>query len=117
MLMMNEVRAELFLRRLPQQVRASLTSEQEAALKAAAGARAADSHPVDLRFSLPTPWGRYYLALFGGRDRRSRARRQADRRHRPLLTASNALFASGVLGGICVLILLGLLFAGAVLEL
>jgi hypothetical protein len=116
MLMMNEVRAELFLRRLPPDVRASLTPAQAAALKAAAAGRVADPPPIDLRLSLPTPWGRYYFAIFGGRDRRRAVRRHSDHRLRPLATTGNALFAGAVLAGFCLLILLALLFAGAVIE-
>lgn len=115
-MMMNEVRAELFLRRLPQDVRSTLTRDQEAALRAAAAGRALDPHPVDIRLSLPTPWGRYYFAVFGGRERRSAARRVSDRRHRPLTTAGNVLFAGGVLAVFCILVLLALLFVGAVVE-
>lgn len=116
MLMMNEVRAELFLRRLPQQIRAGLTREQEAALRAAAAGRAVDSHPIDFRFTVPTPWGRYYFALLGGPERRSRARLASERRLRPLATTAKALFAGGVLVALCLMVLVGLLLAGAVFE-
>lgn len=114
MLMMNEVRAELFLRRLPPQIRASLTREQEAALRDAAAGRAVHSHPIDLRFTVPTPWGRYYIALLGGPERRSRARLASERRIRPLATTGNVLFAGGVLVALSLLVLVGLLLAGAV---
>lgn len=116
MLMMNEVRAELFLRRLPQNVRSSLTREQEAALREAAAGRSGEPHPIDIRLSVPTPWGRYYFALFGGREKRSAARRASDRRMRPLATPANVLFAGGVLGALCLLVLIALLFVGAVIE-
>lgn len=116
MLMMNEVRAELFLRRLPPEIRSSLSPEQETALRKAASGRGTASPPIDLRFSVPTPWGRFYLALFGGPERRSGARRASDRRLRPLATTGNALFVGGVAAGVCLLVLLALLFAGAVLE-
>lgn len=115
-MMLNEVRAELFLRRLPRDVRSTLTREQEAALRAAAAGRNLEPHPVDIRISLPTPWGRYYFAVFVGRERRSAARRASDRRHRPLTTAGNVLFAGGALAVICGLVLLGLLLFGAVVE-
>lgn len=117
MLMMNEVRAELFLRRLPAPIRSSLTQEQEAALRQAAGGRGINSHPIDLRLSIPTPWGRFYVAVIGGRERRSAARRASDGRLRPLATTANALFIGGMAAGLCLVVLLGLLFAGAVLEL
>ena len=116
MLMMNEVRAELFLRRLPQHIRASLSREQEAALRAAAAGKAIHSHPVDIRLTIPTPWGRYYFALLGGRERRSGARLASERHMRPLATTANALFAGGALAVVCLLLLIGLLMVGAVLE-
>jgi hypothetical protein len=116
MLMMNEVRAELFLRRLPQNVRSSLTPKQEAALREAAAGRSGEPHPIDIRLSIPTPWGRYYFALFGGREKRSAARRASDRRMRPLATTANVLFAGGVLAGACLLLLIALLLFGAVVE-
>jgi hypothetical protein len=116
MLMMNEVRAELFLRRLPQNVRSSLSREQEAALREAAAGRSGEPHPIDIRLSIPTPWGRYYFALFGGHERRSAARRASDRRMRPLTTTANVLFAGGAVGALCLLLLIALLFFGAVIE-
>lgn len=116
MMMMNEVRAELFLRRLPQDVRSTLTREQEQALRMAAAGGVANSHPVDIRISIPTPWGRYYLAMFGGREKRSAARRASDRRVRPLATTANVLFAGATLAVFCLLVLIGLLLVGAVVE-
>lgn len=115
-MMMNEVRAELFLRRLPQDVRSSLTPAQEQALRQAAAGRGAEPHPLDVRLSVPTPWGRYYFALFGGRERRSAARRASDRRLRPLATTANTLFFGGLFGVLGLLLLIGLLLAGAALE-
>ncbi len=115
-MMLNEVRAELFLRRLPRDVRSTLTRDQEAALRTAAAGRNLEPHPVDVRISLPTPWGRYYFAVFAGRERRSAARRASDRRHRPLTTAGNVLFAGGALAVIGGLVLLALLLFGAVIE-
>lgn len=116
MMMLNEVRAELFLRRLPQEVRSSLSREQELALRQAAAGRATDPHPLDIRFSIPTPWGRYYFAMFGGRERRSAARRASDRRLRPLATTANTLFVGGAIAAICLVLLLALLLYGAVTE-
>jgi hypothetical protein len=116
MMMLNEVRAELFLRRLPPGVRSSLSREQELALRQAAAGKAADPHPLDIRLSVPTPWGRYYFALFGGRERRSAARRASDRRLRPLATTANAQFVGGAVAAISVLLLVALLLFGAVAK-
>ncbi len=115
-MMLNEVRAELFLRRLPQSVRSSLSREQEQALRQAAAGRATDPHPLDIRLSIPTPWGRYYFAAFGGRERRSAARRASDRRLRPLATTANTLFVGAAIAGICLLLLLALLLHGALTD-
>ena len=113
-MMMNEVRAELFLRRLPPEVRSSLDPKQEAAIRSAAGSRAGASHPVDIRLSIPLPWGRFYLAIAGGHDRRNPARRARDRRLRPLTTTGNSLFFGIFVGSFCLLLLSVLLFYDAV---
>ena len=93
--MMNEVRGELFLRRLPPEVRDGLSPAQVAAIRAAAGAgRESRHHRLDLEFGLPTPWGRYYVAIFAGPERRGSAPPGAARRRqntlwRPLMTAGS----------------------------
>jgi len=112
--MMNEVRAELFLRRLPPEVRSSLDPKQEEAIRSAAGGRSAASHPVDIRLSLPLPWGRFYLAIAGGQERRNPARRARDRRLRPLTTTGNSLFFGILVGSFCLLLLSALLFYDAI---
>jgi len=113
-MMMNEVRAELFLRRLPPEVRDSLDPKQVAAIRNAAGGRAATSHPVDIRLSVPLPWGRFYLAITGGHDRRNPARRARDRRLRPLSTAGNSLLFGILIGSFCLSLLGALLFYDAI---
>lgn len=97
-MLMGEVRAEQIMSALAPEVRDSLSAEQETAIRAAAELDAWDRHPVDLRLSLPTPFGRIYIAMVAGRERRSAARRAIDRRQRPLLTTGNVLVVAGVLG-------------------
>ncbi len=63
------------------------------------------AHPVNLRLSLPHFFGRYYLTVVAGRERRSVARLAEERRKHPLATAGNLLFlaASGTLAGLALL--------------
>ncbi|MCB1885954.1 MAG: hypothetical protein KDG89_18565 [Geminicoccaceae bacterium] len=61
-------------RRLSPCVRASLTVAQVEGLRIAAAELNRGRHGLDLRLALPSPFGRFYLALFAGRDRRRSAR-------------------------------------------
>lgn len=99
-MLMGEVRAEQFMRVLAPDVRDSLSAEQERAIRAAAEKNPWDNHPVDLRFSLPTPFGRFYLALVGGRERRSAARRALDRNRFPAFTLGNLILLTVVFGAV-----------------
>ncbi len=80
-MLMGEVRAEGLLRAIDPAVRVSLTEAQEDAIRAAARRDSWKRHPVDIRLALPTPFGRFYLALIGGREHRSAA--PARRRTQP----------------------------------
>lgn len=66
----SDVFTSRFLGRLPPDVAASFTPEQLAALQLAFGMRYAMEHAVDVRRTVTLPWGRFYLVLLGGRDRR-----------------------------------------------
>ena len=51
-------------------------------------------HPVNIRLSIPLGFGRYYLTVLGGKERRSAERLAAERKKHPLLKAGNiAVFA------------------------
>ncbi len=54
-------------------------------------------HPINVRISIPLPFGRYYLTIVGGKERRSPTRREEERRKHPLVTTGNILFL-GLLG-------------------
>lgn len=106
--MMREVRAELALRRLPPEIRASLTPAQEAALRSAIGSTLQERvHTVDLRFSLPWSGGGAYVVVLAGSENRGPARRKQDRKTRPFGTIGNVIF----LGSLAML--LALLIGGA----
>lgn len=89
----HELRAneDWFLARLPNEIHARLTPDLKQALARAAAPRWAD-HPIDIRLSIPLPFGRYYLALVLGPERRSDDRRKAEGGRRRLMTAGNLLF-------------------------
>ncbi len=59
-----------FLARVPREVAASFTPAQLQAVQRAFGMRYVMEHAIDQRRTLHLPWGRYYLVLLAGRDRR-----------------------------------------------
>lgn len=109
-MLMGEVRAEQLIRSITPAVREGLTQEQVSAIREAMRRGDWDSHPVDLRLAVPTPFGRYYVTLIAGPERRNPARRAADRKKRPLATMGNILFfaTATVFCGFCALGLLSL---------
>jgi hypothetical protein len=109
MTIMGEARVEQMLRRLPPNVRETLSEDQTEAIRQAISERWPEPrHPLDLRISLPWPGGGIFLSLVGGRERRSPARRRLDRASRPLSTAGNILFF------VMLAILLALLMGGGI---
>ena len=81
-----------------------------------AGDRVWMAHPVDIRVSLPLPFGRYYLTLVAGPERRSAERLVAERGRRPMATMGNFLFLFASALGINCLAVLGLLLYSSVLS-
>jgi hypothetical protein len=55
-----------------------------------------DSHPLNVRLSIPLGSARYYLTLVGGREKRGPSRRAEDRLRYPLRTAANLIFFLGL---------------------
>ncbi len=78
--------------RLPSHIHAGLTVEQRAAIATVLRERQGTPPPINIRFSLPVPPGRIYLAVMAGRDRRGPRRRNDDRRKNPMRTMGNFLF-------------------------
>ena len=66
------------------------------------------NHAVDLRITIPLFFGRYYLTIVAGKERRSRSRLQEERQKHPLRTAGNTLFllAFGTICGLAILFLM-----------
>ena len=102
---------------LPAHIFESLTLEERVAIGEAV--KAANDpliarHDINIRVGLPTPFGRVFLAVVGGRDGRSRRRRSQDRSRYPLATFANLFFIGGVLAVPYLIILLGTLIYGGV---
>ncbi len=57
-----------------------------------AGREWTPDHPLNIRISVPIGFGRYYVTLVAGKERRARARLAIDRRQHPLDTPANTLF-------------------------
>lgn len=49
-------------------------------------------HAINLRLTIPLPFASYYLAIVGGKERRSPERRREERQKHPLATKWNILF-------------------------
>ena len=109
-MLMGEVRAEQLMRSIAPAVREGLTQEQEAAIRTAIRRGDWDMHPVDMRLTIPTPFGRYYATFIAGPERRNPTRRAADRRRRPLVTMGNIVFfaSATVFAGFCAIGLLSM---------
>ncbi len=68
-----------FRARIDPEVAETFTPEQLSAIHLAFALRTLPRHSLDFRRSIPFPWGRYYLAVVAGREKRGGARRAADR--------------------------------------
>ena len=94
-MLMSEVRAERLLRGIDPEIRGSLSSEQEAAIRAAAGRTPWQGHLVDIRLSIPIPGLRCYLTMVAGQEKRSDARRRHDRALHPGTSLGNVAAFTG----------------------
>ncbi len=81
------------LARLPQEIAAGFTAEQLGALDGALDIENQARHPLNLRVTL---FGRAYLTILGGRERRSPERRIEERKRHPLRSPGNIAFLIGV---------------------
>lgn len=68
-------------------------------------------HVIDMRASVPLPWGSYYVTILVGRERRSRDRLDLEGQTRPILRILvyfllSSILVSAVLCGLMLLYLL-----------
>jgi hypothetical protein len=99
-----------FLAALPPDLAASYSQQQLMGVQRCFGLRHGGRHPLDLRRSVWTPFGRVYVVLLAGRERRDAERRLFD----SMLAGGRCLVdvaASAVLASVLLLCGLGLLYA------
>jgi hypothetical protein len=65
--------------------------EPEAAERAAIGRTQWGQHPINLRLSLPLLFGRYYVVVLAGKERRSQAGLMGERANHPLPRFGNVV--------------------------
>jgi hypothetical protein len=113
-MLMDDVRGELVLRRLPPDILHSFTTEQVAAIRNAASSARARRHPIDARFGMRLPLlGRTYLVLLVGKDMRSPKRRAADRELHPSDSVSNLVLALLGVSAFALAVLIGVVIQNA----
>jgi len=116
-MLMDDVRGEIVLRRLPKDILDSLTADQIGAIRRASGSTQPRRHPVDARFNFRLPLlGGVYLVLLIGKELRSPARRAFDREIRPMDRISRIVVV--MLGSAALLLagLVGILFENSIIA-
>jgi hypothetical protein len=116
-MMMDDVRGEVVLRRLPPDILQTFSTDQIVAIRKAASSARARRHPIDARFGLRLPLlGRSYLVVLVGKDKRSPRRRQADRQLRPTDRLSHFVLALLGASAFVVAALIGVVVQNALLA-
>ena len=87
--------AEWLFQRLPEEMRLRIPPDLRAALVEAARNRPWATHAVDIRFSMPLLFRRFFLAVIAGPERRNLDRVAADRRAHSLMSIGNVVFVLG----------------------
>ncbi len=72
------------------------SNEQEEPSQPKTYARDWSRHPLNLRVSLPLPFGRWYMTLVAGKEKRCKGRLIEEREKHPLETIPNILFLLSV---------------------
>lgn len=88
--------ADGFLKRIPEDIRNTFSEQQVAAINQAFRPT---KHSIDIRISVPLPWGHRYFVLLSGKERRSPDRQRFERLLHPLKTRGN-LIAILIISGI-----------------
>ncbi len=87
--------------RLEQETREELSDNSSASVRKAPGGEPwGNDHPVNIRLSLPLPFGRYYVTIVAGKERRSGERLGSERKKHPLMKLAN-LVVMAACGTIC----------------
>jgi len=108
---------ERFFQRLPAAVADGLTVEQRSAISAALAAESKTAPWLNIRFTMPTPVGRWFTKILLGRERRSRDRLKRDRAAHPLTSFGIVLLIAAGIAVFSVLSVIALLLYLPLLEL
>lgn len=90
---------QMLIHRLPERMRDDFTKEQLAALRVATRHCEWGRHSVDLRWSLPGLFKRYYFVVLAGPERRGLQRRLVESRQRNPTSLASMLFLVGLATG------------------
>jgi len=104
------------LSRLPGDVRDRLSPEMQTMIALAAADRPWKTHPVDIRFTIPLPFGSFYVTVVAGRERRSTARRAVEGQSRKLVRFGNVMFVLATVGVFYAALITAALLLTAILE-
>ena len=104
------------LSRLPEDVRGQLPPEVQTMIAIAAADRPWRTHPVDIRLTIPSPFGAFFVTVVAGKERRSPIRREVERRDRKLTRAGNVLFVLATVGLFYGALITAALLLTAILE-
>jgi hypothetical protein len=94
--------------RLEQETREGLSDNSSVSSRKAPGGEPwGNDHPVNIRFSIPLLFGRYYVTLIAGKEHRSGERLASERKKHPLMKLGN-LAVMAACGTICGLLALSM---------
>ncbi len=107
----SDVFIQKFFSRIPKETAPTFTEAQLAAVKMAFGGRDWGAHAIDIRRSMPVPFGRRaYLVLLMGWEQRTSTRIWTLHRDHPLLQTGNAILMT-ILFVTLLMSVLGVLYA------
>ncbi len=94
--------------RLEQETREELSDNSSASVRKAPGGEPwGNDHPVNIRLSIPLLFGRYYVTIVAGKERRSGERLASESKKHPLMRFGNIVVMAAC-GTICGLVALSM---------
>ena len=105
--------------RLEQEACEGLSDSSSASTRQAPGGETwGNDHPVNIRLSIPLLFGRYYVTLVAGKERRSGERLASERKKYPLMKLGNlvVMAACGTICGLAALSMFQLAIAYVLLR-
>ncbi len=105
--------------RLEQETREELSGNSSVSSRKAPGGEPwGNDHPVNIRLSIPLLFGRYYVTIVAGKERRSGERLAGERKKHPLMKLGNlaVMAACGTICGLAALSMVQLAIAYVLLR-